>query len=75
MYRIDGGDIYLDLPVAPWEAALGTTVTVSVPSGHIELLVEQGILGPIALKILCIAINRRNQSFWPVLIQRSTVKT
>lgn len=37
MYRIDGGDIYLDLPVAPWEAALGTTIPVPLPSGHIDL--------------------------------------
>ena len=39
VYRIHGGDIYLDLPVAPWEAALGATVTVPVPSGHIELTI------------------------------------
>ncbi|MEQ3640854.1 MAG: DnaJ C-terminal domain-containing protein [Alteromonas sp.] len=39
LYRIDGGDIYLDLPVAPWEAALGAKIAVPVPSGNIELTI------------------------------------
>jgi len=33
IYRVDGKDVYLDLPLAPWEAALGTTVKVPTPSG------------------------------------------
>ncbi len=41
-YRIDGGDITLSLPVAPWEAALGATVTVPIPSGHVELKIPPG---------------------------------
>ncbi len=36
-YRIDGADVYLTLPVAPWEAALGATVTVPLPSGSVGL--------------------------------------
>ncbi len=36
-YRIDGADVYLSLPVAPWEAALGTSLTVPIPSGNVEL--------------------------------------
>jgi curved DNA-binding protein len=37
MYRVDGADIYLDLPVAPWEAALGANIKVPTPSGSIDL--------------------------------------
>ncbi len=37
MYRVDGSDVYLDLPVAPWEAALGATVKVPTPSGRVDL--------------------------------------
>jgi curved DNA-binding protein len=33
LYRIDGRDLYLNLPIAPWEAALGATVKVPVPGG------------------------------------------
>ncbi|GAB6044204.1 DnaJ C-terminal domain-containing protein [Endothiovibrio diazotrophicus] len=36
-YRLIGADIYLDLPVAPWEAALGANVQVPTPSGFVDL--------------------------------------
>ncbi len=36
-YRIDGRDLYLDLPVAPWEAALGATVKTPTPGGIVDL--------------------------------------
>jgi curved DNA-binding protein len=37
LYRVEGADIYLDLPVAPWEAALGATIKVPTPSGSVDL--------------------------------------
>jgi curved DNA-binding protein len=36
-YRAEGKDIYLDLPVAPWEAALGSKVKVPTPGGIVHL--------------------------------------
>jgi len=36
-YRVEGADVYLDLPLAPWEAALGAQVNVPTPSGAIDL--------------------------------------
>lgn len=36
-YRVEERDVYLDLPVAPWEAALGAMVEVSSPNGIVEL--------------------------------------
>src|SRR3569832_567313 len=36
-YRAEGRDIYLDLPIAPWEAALGATVKAPTPAGTVEL--------------------------------------
>ena len=30
-YRVEGRDVYVDLPLAPWEAALGTTVALDTP--------------------------------------------
>lgn len=36
-YRLDGADLILDLPVAPWEAALGATVKAPTPSGPVDL--------------------------------------
>ena len=43
IYRVDGKDVYLDLPLAPWEAALGTTVNVPTPAGStLELKIPAG---------------------------------
>jgi len=36
-YKVEGRDVYLDLPVAPWEAALGASVAVPTPGGEVEL--------------------------------------
>jgi curved DNA-binding protein len=41
-YRVDGGDVYLDLPVAPWEAALGATVKTPTPEGVVDLKIPPG---------------------------------
>jgi curved DNA-binding protein len=37
LYRIEGRDLYLDLPVAPWEAALGAAVKTPTPAGTVDL--------------------------------------
>jgi len=37
LYKIDGRDLYLDLPVAPWEAALGAAVKTPTPGGTVGL--------------------------------------
>jgi curved DNA-binding protein len=39
LYRLDGRDLYLDLPVAPWEAALGAAVKTPTPTGTVGLKV------------------------------------
>jgi curved DNA-binding protein len=41
-YRLDGRDIYVDLPLAPWEAALGADVPVSTPGGDAKVKVPPG---------------------------------
>ena len=41
-YRIDKHDVYLDLPVTPWEAALGADIEVPTPSGFVELKIPAG---------------------------------
>jgi curved DNA-binding protein len=37
LYRVEGRDLYLDLPVAPWEAALGASVKTPTPTGTVDL--------------------------------------
>lgn len=41
-YRVSGRDVYLDLPVTPWEAALGATVAVTGPGGEAKVKVPPG---------------------------------
>jgi curved DNA-binding protein len=41
-YRLDGRDIIVDLPVAPWEAALGATVPIMTPGGEAKVRVVAG---------------------------------
>ena len=41
-YHVEGADVFLDLPVAPWEAALGATVKVPTPTGAVDLKIPAG---------------------------------
>ncbi|CAA6800610.1 MAG: DnaJ-class molecular chaperone CbpA [uncultured Thiotrichaceae bacterium] len=41
LYTIDGKDIYLNLPVAPWEASLGGKVSVPTPFGNVEMKIPE----------------------------------
>jgi curved DNA-binding protein len=39
LFKVEGRNVYLDLPVAPWEAALGATVTAPTPLGDVQLTI------------------------------------
>ena len=41
-YHVDGADVFLDLPVAPWEAALGAVVKAPTPAGSVDLKIPPG---------------------------------
>lgn len=41
-YQLEGKDIVLNLPIAPWEAALGAKVTVPTLAGRISLTIPEG---------------------------------
>ncbi|MGB3245078.1 MAG: DnaJ C-terminal domain-containing protein [Sulfitobacter sp.] len=41
VYRPDGKDLYLDLPIAPWEAALGGHVVMPTPGGKVDLSIPK----------------------------------
>jgi curved DNA-binding protein len=41
LYRVDGRNVHLDLPVAPWEAALGVKLKLPTPSGVVNLNVPK----------------------------------
>jgi curved DNA-binding protein len=41
-YKLNGRDIQVELPVSPWEAALGATVPVTTPGGEVKVRVAAG---------------------------------
>ncbi len=42
IYKVDGRNLIIDLPVTPWEAALGAKVKVPTPKGTVDLKIPAG---------------------------------
>lgn len=51
LFRVTGRDLYLDLPLAPWEAALGATVEIPTLSGRVELNIPEGTVAGRRLRL------------------------
>jgi len=51
IYRVDGHDIYLDLPITPWEAALGASIKTPTPTGTIDLKIAKGTISGRKLRL------------------------
>jgi curved DNA-binding protein len=41
-YRLEGRDLHIEMRLAPWEAALGTSVAVPTPGGEAKVKVPPG---------------------------------
>lgn len=41
-FRVQDRDVYVELPVSPWEAALGASVAAPTPEGVVELTIPAG---------------------------------
>lgn len=42
-FKLDGKNILLELPITPWEAALGSLVTVPTLNGNVNLRIPEGV--------------------------------
>jgi curved DNA-binding protein len=51
LYRVEDRDVYLDVPVAPWEAALGASIRVPTPAGAVDLKVPAGSVSGSKLRL------------------------
>ena len=51
LFRPTGHDLYIDLPLAPWEAALGATVAVPTLAGSVHLKIPAGTLAGQKLRL------------------------
>lgn len=51
LYRISGNDLYIDLPLAPWEAALGASVQIPTLGGPVEMTIPPGTVSERKLRL------------------------
>ena len=42
LYRVSGRDLYIDLPLAPWEAVLGASIEIPTLAGTLRLKIKPG---------------------------------
>jgi curved DNA-binding protein len=59
-YRVEGGDLYYDLDLAPWEAALGANVSVPTLSGPLKIKIPPGTQNGQRLRIKAHGLPGRN---------------
>jgi curved DNA-binding protein len=59
-YRVEGGDLYYDLDLAPWEAALGANVSVPTLSGALKIKIPPGTQNGQRLRIKARGLPGRN---------------
>jgi len=51
LFKVSGHDLYLDVPVTPWEAALGASVDIPTLAGKVALKVPPGSKGGQKLRV------------------------
>ncbi len=68
-YRVEGKDVYLDLPVAPWEAALGARVKVPTPAGPVDMKIPAGSASGRKLRLKGKGIPSREPGDFYVVLQ------
>ncbi len=51
LYRVEDSDVYLDLPITPWEAALGAKIEVPTLKGKVKLGIAAGTQSGTKLRI------------------------
>ena len=56
---IGDSDVQIDLPVAPWEAALGTRISVPTLDGSVEMTIPAGAQGGQRLRLRGQGLNQR----------------
>jgi curved DNA-binding protein len=51
LFRVEDRNVYIDLPIAPWEAALGAKIKVPTPDGKVELNIPGNTTGGSKLRM------------------------
>jgi curved DNA-binding protein len=72
LFKVNDNDIILDLPLAPWEAALGETVRIPTLDGAVEMKIPPGIGSGKKLRIKGRGLGsgaRRGDQYVRIMIQ------
>jgi len=69
LYYVEGKDVYMDLPVAPWEAALGATLKIPTPEGTVDLKIPSNSSSGRKLRLKGRGIPGKLSGDYYVLIQ------
>lgn len=73
LYTLQGSDVYLTLPITPWEAALGAKITVPTLGGPVDLKVSSGAQAGQKLRLKGRGLpNKPNHGDQYVLLQIAT---
>ncbi|HEY9281167.1 MAG TPA: DnaJ C-terminal domain-containing protein [Eoetvoesiella sp.] len=51
LYKVSNNDLYIDLPLTPWEAALGGTVNIPTLGGEVEMKIPPGTIAGRKLRL------------------------
>ncbi|HSM28258.1 MAG TPA: DnaJ C-terminal domain-containing protein [Thioalkalivibrio sp.] len=50
-YRLEGRDLHRDVPITPWEAALGATIAAPTPQGMVNLKIPPGSKSGLVMRL------------------------
>lgn len=62
LFRADKHDLYVDVPISPWEAVLGTTIKVPTLSGAVQLKIPSGTRAGQQLRLAGRGLSKRDES-------------
>nr|WP_320011408.1 DnaJ C-terminal domain-containing protein [uncultured Desulfobulbus sp.] len=62
LFHVEKRDIHINLPVTPWEAALGASITVPTLGGKVQLKIPAGSQGGRKLRLKGRGLSTANQS-------------
>ena len=68
LYRASGHDLYLDLPLAPWEAALGASAEVPTLGGTVQMKIPAGTSAGQTLRLAGRGLPRPNGGSGDLLV-------
>ena len=68
LYRASGHDLYLDLPLAPWEAALGASAEVPTLGGTVQMKIPAGTAAGQTLRLAGRGLPRPNGGSGDLLV-------